>query len=190
MSEDRAENIQAPEEEQVLFHTHTVYTRETLLEMQKSAIKTVVILIAVLFAFAVPSAVATILEKNHYELVCFMVLIYGLCLACVVSIPYRVVKRQSRQYRSLYGGEVKVELYFGAETVTNVNVQTGGKLSVSYDKFVKIQKTKNLYVLYMKEKMVFLFRKDDFITGDAGSFERFIADRCPTAKRNFLRSKK
>ena len=112
MSEDRAENIQAPEEEQVLFHTHTVYTRETLLEMQKSAIKTVVILIAVLFALAVPSAVATILEKNHYELVCFMVLIYGLCLACVVSIPYRVVKRQSRQYRSLYGGEVKVELYF------------------------------------------------------------------------------
>ena len=97
MSEDRAENIQEPEEEQVLFHTHTVYTRETLLEMQKSAIKTVVILIAVLFALAVPSAVATILEKNHYELVCFMVLIYGLCLACVVSIQYRVVNLLSRQ---------------------------------------------------------------------------------------------
>ena len=53
MSCEETENIQANGEESALFHTHTVYTRETLMEMQKSAIKPVAILMAVLFVFMV-----------------------------------------------------------------------------------------------------------------------------------------
>ena len=189
MSEDRAENIQEPEEEQVLFHTHTVYTRETMIEMTKNGRKIFVVIKAVLFILVLFCAVGLIFLKD-YITAGAVVVILGLIAAREISLPRRVVERSCWQHKSLYGRNLEIDLYFGERAILDVNTHTGGKVTLRYENLTEIRRTKNLYLLYMKEKMLIFFRKDDFITGDAGSFERFIADRCPTAKRNFLRSKK
>lgn len=177
--EEKTEVVETPP----LFETHSVWTKAMLLELQKSAVRSRLwILAAVVLAMWIPYVVLKLIEGS-WDMALFLIVVYVLLVGCLFYTPYRIAKRQYNQYRVLYDKDMEYDLCFREETVTSVNLLTGGKLSMGYEKFRRLVKTKNLYILYMEKKMVFFFHRNDFITGDAASFEAFIAGKCPQTKK-------
>lgn len=177
--EEKTEVVETPP----LFETHSVWTKAMFLELQKSAVKSRLwIWAAVISAIWIPVIVLNVIGKD-WIMTLLLFILYGLLVCYLFYLPYGIAKRQYNQYRVLYGKDMEYDLCFREETVTSVNLLTGGKLSMGYEKFRRLVKTKNLYILYMEKKMVFFFHRNDFITGDAASFEAFIAGKCPQTKK-------
>lgn len=180
MSEEEKE--EAMELSPPLFETHSVWTRDMFLELQKYALRAGQCLITVVgILVLLPCLVLFFLEKDWtgFFFAAFWIILTGYFF----YLPHLLAKRQHSQYQVVYGGDIECEMHFREDAVISRNLQTGGELAVGYEKFRRIVRTKNLYILYMDKKMVYFFRRDDFVTGDAVSFEAFIAEKCPQAKR-------
>lgn len=169
------EKTEIVEETPSLFETHSVWTREMLTELQKSAVRPGQCLIFVLLVPILTYSVLCIIDGEWLFLLVVAIWIAAGC--CSAYLPYRIAKRQYNQYRVLYNKDIECDLCFREEEITSSNLLTGGKLTINYEKFHKLIKTKNLYLLYMDKKMVIFFHRNDFTVGDAASFEAFITKK-------------
>jgi len=78
-----------------------------------------------------------------------------------------------------------VQLLFFENYLQSRNLQTKGKLSINYPQIVRIIRTKNLYLLRLKENLVVMADRSGFVKGSTESFEAFLRQKAPGADWKF-----
>ncbi len=179
------EKNEISEQTEPLFKTHCVWTKELLIALQKNATFKFRVFMCILAILLISAFIAMALLDGNWIFYGAMAAMMSFLAVYRFFFPYIVAGRQYRHYQGLYGAPAENEQLFFEDRIVVLSISTNGKVEIAYEKIYRLMKKKNLYILCMKDKTAFFFRKEDLIYGDVASLERFLIEKCPQAKRNF-----
>lgn len=117
-----------------------------------------------------------------------LVLTVYLCIniGLLITSPRRLAKKALKRVRELNNDQIPEETAeFYEDTVTFRNSVTHGESTLSFASFAKIHETKDLFLIWTKQKMVIPLAKDGFTGIDVVGFRAFMDEHCPQAKRRW-----
>ena len=165
-----------------LFQNKCKYSKTILLEMLKKTRKKLHIIICIcILVYCFGAAIYCIYLNSiwgsgiSFLLTAFFILLY-------LYLPYYNVNKMIRRYYELYHAEVETATYFFGDYILGINKQTNGETKTDDKQIIKIVKTKNLYLMLMKEQLVILVDKNGFVKGNKDEFEEFIKEKAVYAK--------
>ena len=178
------------------FETRTTYTKELMREFKLWGMRFLrkpVLIWGIIVVFAVIAAAEYMRHGVTYVFLIYIVYdVIG--VVYIIFRPYILANRSvNLEYRRLMFLKQEIptmEATFYDSEIITAGKEPGSQKAFSYADARKLHRTKHLYVIMLPEKMCIIIDQNGFVTGDAEAFEAFLAEKCPQAKRNFLKGRK
>ena len=147
--------------------------------------------IDICFLFFLVIAVAALILEHVFEFrsritaqsVFLMVYSTAMLVWRQVFFPKRWAKTSLRRRQELYGvAQLTEKKYFLDNELMVRTEQIEEELHLSYAVFHRVIETKNLIVLFTKQRLMITLDKNGFQNGTAEDFWKLIAEKCPEAK--------
>jgi len=167
-----------------VFENAYVYTMENLKETAKHSLVQKYKITSITLA-ALCCLIAGLLLLLHESVVLIAALLISavLVLAKLFSLPAKLAKQAYRRNEVMYQAQPRVVVDFFEDQLQVCNEGSHAVLRFTYDKIVRIKKTKNLYLFTLPEQLIVMVQKQSFVTGQPADFVPFLKQKCPGAAR-------
>jgi len=165
-----------------LFENKCIYSKENLLEMvRKKRQKPFIVCSYTLIAYLGVNAVSHFFQQDFIKAV--ILLFSCVAFTCLYLFsPYISVKKMLKRDNELYHTECSATILFFDDHFVGIHEPTSGQTITNYTHLIQVSQTKGLYLLSMRENLVWMVDKNGFIKGDRMAFETFIKEKAVHAK--------
>ena len=191
INNEEIKNEENKPEEPPRFEVRATYTKEFLRKMTRESLSRTIFSVPLLAALAVV-LLAGVMSSIHkaVNIMSAMLLPAELVLLVYsIILPPRVADKQYEKMIAITKEAPTICVSFCDPQILVRYAHSDQAGLCNYEGITKIVRTKNFYIFTWTPKFNVGLARDGFITGDVEAFEEFLAEKCPQARRNFLKRK-
>lgn len=167
---------------ETLFENRCIHSKKNLLEMvRKKGRKSFAVYSYIVIAFLGLNA-ATRFVRQDFTGAGVLLFLCAAFTGLHFYLPYATVKKMLKRDRALYHTEVSIKILFFNDYLLGIHEQNSGQTKADYSQLVEVSRTKGLYLLSMRENLIWIIDKNGFLKGDGAAFEAFVKEKAAYAK--------